>query len=118
MTCTLSKHPNNIPINYENKITGTQGLLDAGGRKGINLATYYLFMPSLMFYALVRSVTITKLISWWSLLANMIMSVILGMAGGWLTAPLVGTPVHLRTHFMCCAGLGATSSAKRYSKLN
>ena len=71
-----------------------QGTLDARGSSTVAGMSFYLFTPALTFSTLASAISLDSIQRLWPLLANMLMSSVVGLGVGRLAAWALETPVH------------------------
>lgn len=84
LTCTFSRLPSHrSPL---------QGVLNAAGSTTMAQCVFLVFIPALTLSKLALAVSIESIVRFWALLANMTISMVLGLALGVLAAWVLRVP--------------------------
>ncbi|KAL6785981.1 hypothetical protein ACKKBG_A00915 [Auxenochlorella protothecoides x Auxenochlorella symbiontica] len=81
-------------------------LFDASSCTALARACLFIFIPCLTFGKLAQSVTLDSVLYLWPLVANIVVSLPVGLALGWAAARLTGMPRAYTPHAMCCVAFG------------
>uniref|UniRef100_A0A1D1ZJ72 Putative transporter C5D6.04 n=1 Tax=Anthurium amnicola TaxID=1678845 RepID=A0A1D1ZJ72_9ARAE len=86
--------------------SGYSNALTPEARKHMNKVVYLVFMPSLMFASLAKTVTLEDIISWWFMPVNIGLTFLIGGTLGWIAAKLLRPQRHLQGLIIatCSAG--------------
>ncbi|KAK9835690.1 hypothetical protein WJX74_005946 [Apatococcus lobatus] len=83
-----------------------QKILKPPTRQALSQLLFFVFMPCLVFSKLSAAVDVKNLSTWWPLPANVLMSIVLGLAVGYATSLLLHVPTYLRLHISCAIAFG------------
>mmetsp|Transcript_39159 Transcript_39159/g.92763 ORF Transcript_39159/g.92763 Transcript_39159/m.92763 type:complete len:488 (-) Transcript_39159:211-1674(-) len=81
-------------------------IFDPGARKHVSVLVFNVFAPSLMTMKLASAVDLENIKSWWSLPANICLSIIIGWVLGWACAKLTRAPSSLTSMLAAVTALG------------
>mmetsp|Transcript_39157 Transcript_39157/g.92755 ORF Transcript_39157/g.92755 Transcript_39157/m.92755 type:complete len:127 (-) Transcript_39157:1748-2128(-) len=82
-------------------------IFDPGARKHVSVLVFNVFAPSLMTMKLASAVDLENIKSWWSLPANICLSIIIGWVLGWACAKLTRAPSSLTSMLAAVTALGS-----------
>lgn len=84
----------------------SQGLLDPAGRRTLSGLVYYVFVPALIFDKLAGAITIERLLQWWPLAVNTLVSILIGLLLGNWVANLLQPEAWFRPHTVVSVAMG------------
>lgn len=81
-------------------------IFEPGARKHVSMLVFNVFAPSLMSMKLASAVNLENIKSWWSLPANICLSIIIGWVLGWTTAKITRAPSNITAMLAAVTALG------------
>lgn len=86
--------------------SGYSKVLTASALRDMNKVVFTVFIPSLMFASLAKTVTLSDVISWWFMPVNIAITFLAGSILGWIACKILKPPQHFRGLIIafCSAG--------------
>ncbi|KAJ7521297.1 hypothetical protein O6H91_19G046500 [Diphasiastrum complanatum] len=85
-------------------------VLNVEARKHFNKLVFVVFTPALVFTNLALSITWEKMIAWWYIPINVLMSFLIGGSIGFVVVKICKPPPHLRRLIIACCATGNTGN--------
>eukprot|EP00873_Tetraselmis_striata_P022138 jgi/Tetstr1/442402/TSEL_030528.t1 len=81
-------------------------IFEPGARKHVSMLVFNVFAPSLMSMKLAAAVDLENIKSWWSLPANICLSILIGWILGWISAKVTRAPSNITAMLAAVTALG------------
>ncbi|KAG6501517.1 protein PIN-LIKES 7-like isoform X1 [Zingiber officinale] len=86
--------------------SGCLNILSSSARNDINKIAFVVFVPSLVFASLAKTVTARDLVSWWFMPINVGLTFLIGGVLGWVAVKILKPQRHLEALVIACCSAG------------